>query len=150
MNTSWKLMGLTAAMIGANSMPAMAINKEWSAALGFIGGVMATRAHDYRMIQRGGGCGPTYYSPPPQVYQRPPVYVQNCPPPQVIVQQQPVYVQQPQVVETGHYEIREEQQWVPGQWRYEQIGCDTYRKIWEPGYYRTVRTKVWVSDGDCR
>ena len=144
MNASWKLIGLTAAMLGANAMPAMAINKEWSAALGFMGGVLATRAHDYRMMQRG-DCGRSvYYAPPAPVRYCPPPVVQSCPP-TVIVQQQPVVIQQ-QVVETGHYEWREEQQWVAGQWRYEEIGPNTYRKIWEPGFYRTVRSKVWVTD----
>lgn len=143
MNRTLMLVGLTGAMAAASAMPAMAINKEWSAALGFIGGVLATRTYDYNHSYRGyggGGCGPRpYYVQQPCP---PPVYVQPCPPPTVVVQQQPVYVQQP----SGHYEIRQEQQWVEGVWKYEQVGCNTYRKVWCPGYYRSVEVKVWVQN----
>lgn len=146
------LVGVTGAMAVASAMPAMAINKEWSAALGFLGGVLvadhATHHRSYDYSYGRGGCDrPVYvqqtYCPPP------PVVVQQCPPP-VVVQQcsQPVYVQQPVVVQQaqGHYEYRTEQRWIPGTWTYEQIGCNQYRKVWTPGYYQTTQTKVWVQD----
>lgn len=141
MNKTLMVVGLTGAMAFASTMPAMAINKEWSAALGFLGGMLATRTYDYNHSQGygRGGCGPRYYAPPPPPPCAPPVYVQ-APPPTVIVQQQPVYIQQP----AGHYEIRQERQWVEGSWRYEQLDCNTYRKVWSPGYYQTVEVKVWV------
>ena len=136
------LVGVTGAMAVASAMPAMAINKEWSAALGFLGGVMLAdhvdhhRSYDYDYVR----CDrPVYVQ---QTYCPPPVVVQQCPQP-VYVQQQPVIVQQQQ----GHYEFRTEQRWIPGIWTYEQIGCNQYRKVWTPGYYQTTQTKVWVQDG---
>jgi hypothetical protein len=146
MKSKLALMGLTAAMVAGQATPAMAINKEWSAALGFLGGVMATRTYDHHREYRReyyGGCESRGYDYPPQQ-----VIVQQ--PPTVIYQQAPVIVQQP-AVQQGHYEWRDEQQWVPGEWRYEEIGCNTYRKTWCPGYYKTVRTQIWVvDDTGCR
>ncbi len=125
------LVGLTGAMAVAGAMPAQAINKEWSAALGFLGGVLVSDcAH-------GGWGGPRErYGPPP--CERP-VYYAPAP---VYVQQAPIIVQQP----SGHYEYREEQQWVPGFWQYQQIDMNTYRKIWVAGHYQPVQVKVWVQD----
>lgn len=154
MKRTLTIAGLTGAMALAATTPAMAINKEWSAALGFLGGVMATRTVDYHRSQQGyyrggygsgygGGCRPVVVQ---QSYCPPPVVVQSYAPPPVIVQQ-PVYVQQQP---SGHYEYREEQQWVEGSWRYEEIGCNTYRKTWCPGFYKTVRVQVWVQDPPCR
>lgn len=148
MKRTLMMAGLAGAMALTAATPAMAINKEWSAALGFLGGVMATRTMDYHRSQYGygrGGCDRPYVVQ--QSYCPQPVVVQTyAPPPQVIVQQQPVVVQAPP---SGHYEWREEQQWVEGSWKYEQIGCNTYRKTWCPGFYKTTRFQVWVQDGPC-
>lgn len=107
---------------------------------------------DYRRYD-GGYYGCRYGYPAPVVvapYYPAPVVVRTayCPPP-VIVQEpcpepvvQQVVVQQP----TGHYEWREDQVYVPGEWRYESLGCYGVRKIWCPGYNKIVRTKVWVWD----
>lgn len=98
---------------------AQAINREWSAALGFLGGMLVANA------SRG---QPVYYEP---------VVVH-----QPVVVPQPVYVEQP--VEYGYYEYREQPIWVPGVWVY--VGpphCQ--RRTWQPGYYRTEMVRVWVS-----
>ena len=95
---------------------AQAINREWSAVLGFLGGYMVAN----------GGLGPRpYYSEP-------------------VVVQQPVIVEQPVV--TGHYECVPQQVWVPGWWSYVggPYGCG--RQVWHPGYYQVEYVQVWVSD----
>jgi hypothetical protein len=131
---------MAGSMLAGPVKPAEAINKEWSAALGFLGGVL---------VANNANCNRSYYSrevvyQQPVVYRQPVVYQQPvvyerapCPAP-VIIREQP----------TGHYEYREHRQWVAGRWVYEEIGCNTYRKSWQPGYYKTVTVKVWVPN-DC-
>ena len=130
---------LAAVMAMAGGVPAMAHNgnRSLSAGLGFLGGVIFGQAIDCHPRTVYYQPAPVYYAPAPVVIQQPVVYAQ----PQY-VEQAPVVVQAP----SGHYEFRDEQQWIPGNWRYEEIGPNTYRKTWTPGYYRTIRTKVWVSD----
>lgn len=110
--------------------PAAAINKEWSAALGFLGGVLLANA---------ARCDSVTYE---RVYERP------------VVVERPVIIERPVVrreviVERpprGWWEYRERRVWVPGRWRYEgRHGC---RRVWEEGYYRTELVRVWVTPGD--
>lgn len=97
--------------------PCMAINKEWSAALGFLGGVVATKAFDNHR----------------EHYERHNVYY--CPPPQTVY-----------VVQSGHWEVIQEKVWVPGQWIFQEIGPNTYKKVWQEGYYKIVEKRVWVQE----
>jgi len=116
--------GISAALLAAQSMPAQAINREWSAVAGFAGGVLVANAFH---CNRG--------------YSRPVVY--HYPVQQVVYQPvQTVVYQEP--VRTGYYEWLTERVWVPGCWVYEDRGYSTRYKVWQPGYYKTVRSKVWV------
>ena len=130
----WPMVLMTAGvMVMSQAEPAQAINKEWSAALGFVGGVLVANNHHYRQQYNNCRTAPAYYQP--VVYTAPP-----CPPPVIVRESRP----------SGHWEYREQQEWVPGSWKYEEIGCNTYRKTWCPGYYRTSTVKVWVEDCDRR
>ena len=129
----WPVMLATAGVLFAGQVQqAQAINKEWSAALGFVGGMLvANNYNGYRSC------------PPRQVYVRescpPPVVVREyCPPPRPVVIERRV--------SSGHYEYETRQVWVDGQWNYEDIGCGRYRKVWCPGYYKNVQVRVWVPD----
>jgi hypothetical protein len=117
--------GLSAVILAAQSMPAQAINREWSAVAGFAGGVLVANAFHHN---RG------YYAQP-VCYQRP-VQQVIYQPVQTLVYQEPV--------RTGYYEWLTERVWVPGCWVYEDRGYSAPYKIWQPGYYTTVRNKVWV------
>ena len=131
--------GLTAAMAAGPVMSAQAINKEWAAVAGFVGGVLVANAANCNSQTY-------YYSPPP-----PP------PPPVVYHQPAPVvhhYHHQPAPVvryehapRRGHYEYRTERIWVPGAWVYQDSGCGSRRRVWQPGYYQTSREKVWINAG---
>ena len=123
----------TGSLILGQTMPAQAINREWSAALGFLGGVVTANAFGGHrtVVQERVYCPPPVYRE--TVVVRQPMY---CPP--------PVIVEQPVV--TGHYEWREQQVWMPGRWvTFEGCGGQL-RQEWQPGYYRTERVQVWVQD----
>jgi hypothetical protein len=115
-----------AALVLIQPIQASAINKEWSAVLGFVGGYM---------VGNGGACQRTVVREQP-VYVERPVYVE-----QPIVRE--VVVEQPVV--TGHYEYRQQQIWVPGCWTYVQTPCG-YEQMWRPGCYRMQTITVWVQD----
>ncbi len=123
MRTSAKtIAGLAAIVLASQAMPAQAINKEWSAVAGFVGGVLvANAANCHRGYNR-------------VVYQQQPTVIYQ--PVQTVVVEQPM----PQ----GYYRWETERIWVPGCWVYEDRGCGTTYKIWQPGYYKTVKHKVWV------
>ena len=106
-------------IVALAACPCMAINKEWSAAIGFLGGVLTTKAFDNH---------------------------QHCE--KVYIQQQPQQVYY--VAPSGHWEYINEQIWVPGTWVYQEIGPNTYQKIWREGYYQTITKKIWVTDRDFR
>ena len=119
-------------MAAGHAQPAKAINKEWSAALGFLGGVLVANNCGSRSYESS---TVVYreYSPPPRVIYERPRYVE---PPPVVVRRAP----------SGHYEYREQQVWVPGRWDYVETGCNTFRRVWTPGCYRTETVRVWVED----
>ena len=125
--------GLAVAVTFMQVQPVQAINKEWSAVAGFVGGLLFANAAN---------CSPRYeqrvtYSQPVQrkvVYQQP-------------VQTTRVVYEEP--VQTGYYAWRTKRVWVPGRWVYEQTPCGTQRKVWYQGHYKTTRYKVWV-DTSCR
>ena len=123
---SWIVVSLlTLGLMVGPSMEAKAINKEWSAVAGFLGGVLVANNHHYRQsYRREARC----YTAQPVVVQQ-----QYCPPPVVVVQQP-----------SGHYELQERQVWVPGTWVYQEIGPNTYQKVWQPGCYKTETVRVWV------
>ncbi|HMO52693.1 MAG TPA: hypothetical protein PKE26_15995 [Kiritimatiellia bacterium] len=128
-------MGLAAALVAGMSTPARAMNKEWAAVAGFVGGVL---------VANSAYCRPatTVYHQPRVVYQQPVVVYESAP---VVVHQRPSrVVVRHEPVRRGYYEWRTERVWVPGTWIYEDLGCGSRRKIWQPGYYETVRNKVWV------
>ena len=112
------LMGV---LVAGPAMQASAINREWSAVLGFLGGYM---------VANGGLCSRTVYQEP--VYIQQPVYRET------------VIVEQPVV--TGHYEWREQQIWEPGFWELIVTRCGREQRIWHDGCYRTERVQVWVDD----
>lgn len=101
--------------------PCMAINKEWSAALGFLGGVLTTKALD--------NCNRHV-----EYRQYPNVYYVN-PQPTTIIYTQP----------SGHWEVIQEKIWIEGTWVYEQICHNTYKKVWKEGYYKIVERRIWVN-----
>ncbi len=128
MKTNMITFGIAAAFLAAQSMPVQAINREWSAVAGFAGGVLVANAyHCHRGYSR-------------QVIYQQPIQHVVYQPVQTIVYQEPV--------RTGYYEWLTERVWVPGCWVYEDRGYGTTYKIWQPGYYKTMRTKVWV-DTSC-
>jgi len=130
MNKSLVTLGLAVAICGAQAQPAQAIKKEWSAVAGFVGGVLvANAAH----------CNRSYsYQPAPVVYHQAPT---------IVYETQPTYVVRHRPEPSGYYEWRTERVWVPGCWVYEDNGCGYQRKVWQSGYYKTNRHKVWVSAG---
>jgi hypothetical protein len=121
-NAMKRTMAITAvavALVVGSARPAQAINKEWSAVAGFVGGVLvANAAHGNRGYSRE-----VVYTPSVRHVT---VYHEPAP--------------------SGHWEWQHQRVWVPGCWIYENRGCGARRKIWQPGYYRVVKTKVWVTD----
>ena len=131
MNRTMSMLALAGVMAAGQAMPARAINKEWSAALGFLGGVLVSEAMR--------PCPPPVYREAPPRY-GPPDYYYGRPPHEPVR----VIVEPPRP--SGRYEVREEQVWVPGRWVYERTECGQTRRVWQEGYYRTVRTRVWVEE----
>jgi len=114
--------GLAVAMAAGHAMPASAMNKEWAAVAGFVGGVLVANAANCNTR--------TYYQPAPVVYHEAPRHVVHY---------------EYQAPPRGYYEYRTERVWVPGSWSYEYSSCGSRRNVWQPGYYETHRNKVWVS-----
>lgn len=113
--------GLTAAMVTGSAIPAKAMNEEWAAVAGFVGGVL---------IANAANCSSrSYYYESAPVYREPPRHVVHY------------EYERPS---RGRYEYRTERVWVPGYWTRERSHCGT-RNVWQPGYYETTREKVWVS-----
>lgn len=125
MKKSIMTMGLAAAVLSAQSIPAQAINKEWSAVAGFVGGVLVANA---------ASCNRGYQRQ--VVYQQPIQQVIYQPVERVVIRERPA--------PSGYYEWRTERRYVPGYWVHEDDGCGYRRKVWQPGYYKTVRVKTWV------
>lgn len=125
MKATWMVVGLSGMMAFATVQPVQAMNKEWAAVAGFVGGLLVANA---------GPCGP--------VYRTAPVYRDYS---------TQYYTSEPRVTvqystrARGHYQWQTEREWVPGCWTYEDMGCGRSRKVWQPGHYRTFRTKVWVA-----
>ena len=126
---------VVAVVVGA-AVPAQAINREWSAALGFLGGLL---------VANSANSGPVYQErvyvqpscPPPPVYQER-VYVPVPYPERVVVRERP----------RGRYEYRRQPVWVPGRWVHVEGGRRGHHRregrVWEPGYYRYETVRVWV------
>ncbi|HBA85417.1 MAG TPA: hypothetical protein DCZ95_15125 [Verrucomicrobia bacterium] len=128
---------LAAVLVAGTMTPAMALNREWAAALGFLGGVLVADSvnnhcrTDYREV----------------VVERP-VYVNR-----EVVVERPVYIEPPvervivrEPPPSGHYEYQTRQEWVPGQWVFEESYHGRLRQVWQPGYYQDVTVKIWVED----
>lgn len=107
------------------AMQASAINREWSAVLGFLGGYM---------VANGGLCSRTVYQEPLCVER--PVYHET------IIVEKPVIA--------GHYELCERRIWEPGFWEVLVTRCGREQRIWHDGCYRTEMVQVWVDDGPPR
>ncbi|MFH0915985.1 MAG: hypothetical protein V1912_06005 [bacterium] len=112
----------TAILMVTAFQPAQAINREWSAVLGFLGGYMVANGG---LSQRAYSCEPVVVAPP-VVYER-------------------VMVQEPEAM--GYYECQPQQVWVPGWWSSVRTPCGYVRRTWNPGYYQVQYVQVWVSDG---
>ena len=85
-------------LVAGPAMQASAINREWSAVLGFLGGCM---------VANGGLC--------PRTVCQEPVYVERP------VYRETIIVEEPVV--TGHYEYRERRIWEPGFWEHIVTRC---------------------------
>lgn len=99
-----------------NPPKANAINEEWSAVAGFVGGVLAANAfdnHSHRTVTVN------HYD---NYYQRTEYYRPS-----------------------GRYEWRSTRVYIPGRWVYEYTPCGRRERIWQPGYYTYERERVWVS-----
>jgi hypothetical protein len=151
---------LTIAGLGWMPTPAHAGQKEWATAGKILAGAAGLIALDQIFNNR------TYYEP--------------CPPPARYytrevrhIRYEPVYRAAP-VVEyrvvrpaprpSGHYEIRQEEVWVPGtyekQWVppvvkevwngrcyvTQEVQPGHFERVWVPGHYEQRQTKVWVQD----
>ncbi len=102
--------------------------RKTAAALGFLGGLLVAEAYRPSRVYRE-----------EVVIERPVV--------REIVVERPVYRHRDVIVERprGHYECVERRVWEPGRWVYYESACGFTRRFWEPGCYRTVRERVWVS-----
>jgi hypothetical protein len=58
------------------------------------------------------------------------------------VYQEGVYISEPPP--SGHYELREQQSWVPGYWEMVVDRGGRQARIWHEGFYQTQMVKVWV------
>lgn len=110
---------LAAVLVMGQAIPASAINKEWSAVLGLLGGYM---------VANGGLSQRTV------VYETTPVVVERP-----VVRQ--IVVEEP--VDMGHYEYRDQRVWIPGRWVLIEGPCG-YERLWKPGYYQVSQVRVWV------
>jgi hypothetical protein len=146
MKKTVSIASLALAVWSAQVLPAQAINKEWAAVAGFVGGVLVANAANHHPAPRT-----VYYSQPAVVCPPAPVVVHH-PAPVVYHQPAPVvehhyhYRHQPR----GYYEYRTERVWVPGSWVHHPSPCGSRRQTWQPGYYSTQRNKVWVQAGVSR
>ncbi|MCB1070425.1 MAG: hypothetical protein H7A43_04985 [Verrucomicrobia bacterium] len=123
MKTKWSILFGSLLAVGLIApKPAQAINKEWSAAAGFVGGMLFNQA-----IQ----CDRTVVTHQQSVVEYRP--------------QRRVYIEEPEPC--GYWEVRREKVWVPGCWEYIDLGCNRYRKEWSEGYYRWDTRRVWVDEG---
>lgn len=119
MKAIWMMLTGLVALGVATPRPAQAINEEWAAVAGFVGGVLfseASRCDRTVVVER-------------------PVYERR-------IVHRPVIIEEPEPC--GYWEVRKEKIWVPGNWTYVDIGCGRYRKVWNEGYYRWESRRVWV------
>jgi hypothetical protein len=138
MKKRWITAGMAMAMALGQATPAKAINEEWAAVAGFVGGLLVANASQGHSSTRY--THTTYYQPAPVVVHSPPPVVIHEAPPRHVVRHRPA-----PPPPRGYYEVQTRRVWVPGRWVYEDTGCGRPRKIWEPGYYDTIREKIWVS-----
>jgi hypothetical protein len=109
-----------------------AINKEWSAVAGFVGGVLFHSAisdassHSTRVTYNHHS-----YEPP-----RSHVYTS------VHYHQHGGY-RQPEP--RGHWETVSDRRWISGSWYYEYDHCGRTIKHWREGYWDYYNRRVWVS-----
>lgn len=129
MKARYAMAGLAVAAAMVAPQRAEAINREWSAVLGFVGG--------YALANAVNCPRPVYYEQPVYV-ERPvyPVYVEQP----VYVQPAPVFVEEP----AGYYEWQPQRIWVQGCWVHSYDNWGYRRRMWQPGYYRTHQVRVWV------
>lgn len=119
MKTMAMVMAGLVALGVATPRPAQAINEEWAAVAGFVGGVLFSEASR---------CDRTVVVERPVVERR--------------VVHRPVVIERPEPC--GYWEVRRVKVWVPGSWTYIDLGCNRYRKVWNEGYYRWESQRVWV------
>ena len=111
--------GMLAAACAAAPMEARAINEEWSAVAGFVGGLLVGRAYQNECAPSRGEViiHRTEYRSPP------------CEP-----------------VATGHWEYRQTRRWIEGYWTVSYRECGRSYEHYVPGYYKYEQTRVWVWD----
>lgn len=101
---------------------AKAINEEWSAVAGFVGGLLvANVANDSCTVSRA---------------------------PRTVNYNHNYYYENTRRAPRGHYQWETRRVWVPGRWQYYYNDCGRREKYWSAGYYKVERTRVWVSQSN--
>jgi len=108
---------------------AQAINEEWAAALGFIGGVLVAKSSDYDRETRVVVREEIYHIERPVMAYRP--RRRHCDRTEI-------------AVPSGYYEIRTERYWIPGRRIITRDHCGRKAIRYTQGYYDYREIKVWV------
>ncbi|HMP72452.1 MAG TPA: hypothetical protein PKE55_04235 [Kiritimatiellia bacterium] len=121
MKTTWIAGCLAVGLTLGAGAPAQAMNREWAAVAGFVGGVLVSHAvHAPRATV---------------VHHHAPVVRET-----VVIHEPPP---------SGYWEVRSERIWVPGQWIHHDLGCGRFQRVWQPGHYQVVQRRVWVETSFC-
>lgn len=109
---------------------ASAINEEWAAVAGFVGGVLFQAA-----------TSDTHVSLPRVTYNHH-VYSDSH---YNRVQYRTQCTPRPAPPPSGYWKVIEDRRWIPGTWYYEYDECGRSTKYWREGYWDHFQRKVWVS-----
>lgn len=121
------LAGLIPLMLVTTTPRAQALNPEWAAVLGAVGG--------FYLADRFAGPSTCYAAEPEGLTLQDAYYTRHYP--------SSYFASSPR---SGHYEIIVRQTWVPGRYIYTRTGCNRYRRHWNEGYYQTAQVRIWVRD----
>lgn len=101
---------------------AKAINEEWSAVAGFVGGLLFSAAVSSDSHVTTSTHVTRHYE-----YHHSPRPIRCAPQPH------------------GYWKYTNEKRWIPGTWYYEYDDCGRQVKYWREGYWDHYQRKVWVS-----